>query len=216
MRKAAASLLNLLYPKRAVCMGCGTMAGFERDWLCESCRRTLAKMRLGARTDDRLDGMAVAYGYKGPAGSMVRRLKFDGVTALAEPMADAMLIVYERIQPTGAEEVAAVPMHPIRLRRRGFNHSALLAEVIARRLNLPICDALVRTRNTVQQARLSGEERRRNLKDAFYAAPSVAGKRILLVDDVYTTGETARECASALRIAGARNVYFLAFAMGGE
>lgn len=215
MRRLLDGLLDWIYPRRAVCMGCGTTAGFSGEWLCDDCRRRLARSQLGARMDPKLDGMAVAYPYNGPAGSIVRKMKFGGITGLTGFMADAMAEVYPRIQPTGAELVAAVPMHPKRLRRRGFNHSELLARAVADRLGLPFENALVRTRNTVQQASLSGEARLHNLTDAFRADPSVAGKRVLLVDDVYTTGETARECAKALRAAGAKNVYLLAFAMGG-
>ena len=107
-------------------------------------------------------------------------------------------------------------MHPKRLKQRGFNHAEVLARAMAARLEMPYEDVIVRTRNTVQQARLEGEERLNNLKDAFEADGSVRGRRILLVDDVYTTGETARECAIALLAAGARSVSFLAYAKGGK
>lgn len=209
-------LIDWIYPKSAVCMGCGTAAGFWEPWLCDDCRRRLARSRLGARQDSKLDGMAAAYPYRGPAGSVVRRMKFSGATELGELMADAMVEAYSSILPTGAEVVTAVPMHPKRMKRRGFNHAEVLARAVAERLNLPYENLLTRTRHTPQQAALSGDARRHNLKDAFCAEADAAGKRVLLVDDVYTTGETARECAKALRAAGARNVYLLVFALGGE
>lgn len=216
MKKQLRRLIDWIYPKSAVCMGCGMAAGFSQPWLCEDCRRKLARSRLGARMDAKLDGMAAAYPYKGPAGGVVRRMKFGGATDLAELMADAMIEAYSSILPTGAEIVTAVPMHPKRLKRRGFNHAEVLARAVAERLELPYESALTRTRNTRQQAALSGDARRHNLKDAFCAETTVLGKRVLLVDDVYTTGETARECARALRAAGAQNVYLLVFALGGE
>lgn len=145
---------------------------------------------------------------------MVRQLKYNGIYGLAEPMVDSMLLAYAQILPTGVEMVTAVPMHRRRLRRRGFNHAELLARGVAERLELPYVETLVRARDTVQQARLEGEARRKNLQGAFAQMGSVQGKRILLVDDVYTTGETARQCAMALREAGARSVSFLAFAEG--
>lgn len=209
-----ARAINLIYPRRAVCMGCGSAAGFERDWLCEDCRKALARRWVGAYTESRLDGMAAAYHYQGPAGGVVRNLKFRGVTGLTEPMVCDMLRAFEQIQPTDAELVAAVPMHPKRLRERGFNHSEALARGVADGLGLPFEDVLVRTRHTVQQAMLEDAERRRNLEDAFRADSRVYGKRVLLVDDVYTTGETACQCAAALREAGARTVSFLAYALG--
>ena len=91
-----------------------------------------------------------------------------------------------------------------------------MARAVAAQLELPYENVIVRTRNTVQQARLEGEERLNNLKDAFEADGSAQNRRVLLVDDVYTTGETARECAIALRAAGARSVSFLSYAKGGK
>ena len=216
MNRMIAAALKFIYPSTAVCMGCGDASGLSREWLCADCGRFLARSRLGARMDGELDGMAVAYPYKGPAGGMVRNLKFRGVSQMSGWMADAMIEVYASIQPTGAEMVASVPMHPRRLKKRGFNHSEILARAVAERIGLPYENLLIRTRNTPQQARLDGEERRKNLENAFEAVRPLEGRRILLVDDVYTTGETARECARTLRRAGAANVYFLAFTMGGN
>lgn len=215
-RKLAAGLLELIYPTRAICMGCGSAAGFERKWLCEDCRKALPRSWIGAFPEEKLDGAAAAYHYGGPAGGVVRNLKYRGVLELAEPMSADMLRAYAQIQPTGAELVVPVPMHAKRLRRRGFNQSETLARKVAAGLGLPFEEGIVRTRNTVQQARLAGEARRKNLKDAFRAESVVSGRRVLLVDDVYTTGETARECAKALRDAGARSVSFLTYARGGE
>ena len=107
-------------------------------------------------------------------------------------------------------------MHPNRLRQRGFNQSEVLAEGVAKELGLPLTTALVRLRNTEQQSKLEDEVRRNALKDAFRAEDSVAGRRVLLVDDVYTTGATARECAKALGAAGALSVSLLVYAKGGK
>ena len=216
LKNAGARLLELIYPRTAVCMGCGSAAGMEQPWLCSDCRAALARRWVGAFPEPKLDGAAAAYSYHGPAGSVVRRMKYDGVKGLAELMADDMLRAYERILPTGAELVTEVPMHPKRLRERGFNHAEVLARAVAAQLELPYENVIVRTRNTVQQARLEGEERLNNLKDAFEADGSAQNRRVLLVDDVYTTGETARECAIALRAAGARSVSFLSYAKGGK
>ena len=217
-RRIAAKAVDWFYPKRALCMGCGSAAGFdEHDWLCGDCVIALAKRWLGAFPDAKLDGAAAAYHYGGPAGSMVRNLKYRGVRDLAGPMAESMLRAYRAIVPTGAEVVAEVPMHARRLRRRGFNHAAALAQAVAQRLDLPWESLLVRTRDTVQQARLVGTERRGNPRGAITADPErVRGRRVLLVDDVYTTGETAHACAKALRSAGAKSVTLLVYAKGGR
>ena len=102
--------------------------------------------------------------------------------------------------------IVPVPIHWSRKCTRGFNQAELLCQRLSASPH-----ALVRHRRTRPQVGLTEEERLRNLKDAFQASPIVYGKRILLVDDVLTSGQTARECARALRTAGAREVGFLAF-----
>lgn len=212
--KLLRALIDLLFPTRAICVCCGTKVGLDREWICEPCRRMLARNWIGAFTEHRMDGMAVAYRYAGPAGGMVRALKYHGVTGLAEMMADDMLCAYKQITPTGADVVCAVPMHRKRLRKRGFNQSELLAKAIARKLDLPYENLLIRTRNTSQQARLHGAARRYNLAGAFRADESAKDRRVLLIDDVYTTGQTAHQCEKALRNAGAEKVFLVTFAKG--
>ena len=107
---------------------------------------------------------------------------------------------------------ACVPMHKKRRKQRGRNHAELLARDVAARLELPYLDALERTRDTRQQARLDDKARRQNLRDAFAVRESVAGRRVILVDDVCTTGSTAMACARALRNGGAERVFLLCYA----
>ncbi len=109
--------------------------------------------------------------------------------------------------------VMPVPMHSTRKRSRGFNQSELLAAPIAARLSVRLEKAMMKkTRHTTPQSALSHAERIENAKGAYQVAADLAGKSILLVDDVVTTGATLSECALALRRAGAKHVYALAFA----
>ena len=222
MNELLKPLINLLYPRRAVCMGCGEVFGLERDDLCEECRAKLAESWIGPRMPNRrfkLDGSAYAYSYRGPAGGLVRSLKYGSVWILAEEMGADIARAAEQLRIEDLRFVTAVPMHPQRLRERGKNHAELLARSTAARLGVEYAEVLYRTRNATQQARLSAAERRKNLKDAFAVSPEsrelVNGAAILLVDDVCTTGSTAKSCAEALRSAGARKVYFAAYAVGG-
>lgn len=214
-------LLELIYPRRAVCMGCGSMLGCDRNDLCEDCRARLAKSWVGVRAPERgtgLDGAAYAYVYAGPAGGMVRRMKYGGVWILAEEMGADLARAVELLRIPSVCCVTAVPMHPKRLRRRGRNHAELLARQVAARLNLEYVELLMRTRNAPQQARLEAKARRENLRGGFVLRSEwwekVSGADILLIDDVLTTGATAAGCAAALKEAGARCVWFAAYAHG--
>lgn len=213
-------LIDLIYPRKAVCMGCGSLFGCERDDICDACREALAKGWVGVRYAEKktgLDGMAFAYGYHGVAGNIVRRMKYNSVRVLAEEMGSDTAKAAELLRLSHVDFVTAVPMHPKRLRKRGCNHGEVLAKAAADKLNLPFEMVLMRTRNSVQQARLSDAQRKKNLDGAFAVCPGfedmIKDSIVLLIDDVYTTGATARECALALRKAGTAKVYFAGYAV---
>ncbi len=119
----------------------------------------------------------------------------------------------------GLDVVLPVPLHPIRLRQREFNQSLLLAHELSRELRLPLLfDILERNRWTRPQVELDGEERRKNVRKAFSIKrpEQIERLRVLLIDDVYTTGATVNECARVLKKAGAKAVHVLTLArMGG-
>ena len=214
-------IAGLLFPRRAVCMGCGDMTGCDRDDICEDCRRAMADGWVGVRPAAKrsfIDGAAFAYRYRGPAGGVVRSLKYGSVWLLAEEMGRDVARAAEMLKITDLNVVTAVPMHPKRLRARDRNHSELIARSAAQRLGVSYGELLARTRNAPQQARLSNAERRRNLKGGFAALPdgaeAIRGRTVLLIDDVWTTGATAESCAEALKAAGAAHVYFAAYAYG--
>lgn len=216
LRKISLFILEWLYPIRAVCMGCNSEIGFEKPWLCDDCREKLAHMWIGASLPPEgchVDGAAFAYEYHGPAGNMVRNLKYRGVLRLADIMSADMVQALKGIDPVGADMIVPVPMHPRRIKKRGYNQAEVLSQRLSEHLKIPCICALRRVRNTRQQARLSDQARLKNLKNAFISDVSVNNKCILLVDDVCTTGGTAESCAEALRAAGAKNVFLLCFAL---
>ncbi|GGA45453.1 hypothetical protein GCM10007416_18230 [Kroppenstedtia guangzhouensis] len=146
---------------------------------------------------------------------LMRLFKYRGREVLAEPLGEMMAeVLFEAgIRP---EVVTYVPLHPDRMRQRGFNQSELLARQVARRLNLPLRSALQRIRPTLPQSRRSRWERMGALSGAFRLNPrsvgAVVDKRWLVVDDVYTTGSTLVECAKTLKRAGAKQVCSLTWA----
>jgi ComF family protein len=114
-----------------------------------------------------------------------------------------------------AELIVPVPLHPKRLRWRGFNQSVLLARQVSAVYKLPLDPfVLQRYRETPPQTQLNEEERHKNMRGAFVADPDrpVSGKTILLVDDVYTSGATVNECSRTLKQSGAKEIYVLTLA----
>ena len=214
MGRMGAAILELLFPSRALCLGCGTLSGCREAWICEECLRKLAAGWVGPFPDKQLLGSAAAYWYAGPAGGVVRALKYHQAFSVAPIMARDMVRAWESVDVGAAEAIVPVPMHPKRLRKRGIDHTAILAEALSRELGIPWEALLKRTRNTPQQARLTEKERKTNLQGAFSADAAAKGRHLLLIDDVYTSGETAHACAKALRRAGARSVSFLCYAKG--
>jgi ComF family protein len=211
---------DIIYPRRAECMGCGSRIGMDSDDICDACRERLAKSCVGVKMPDselKISDAAYALRYVSPAGGMVRKLKYSGVSILADEMAKDLAKAAGMPRLKDAL-VTFVPMHPRRERKRGFNHSELLARKAAERLGFECEKLLLRTRNDPQQARLSREERINNLKGAFKVSETeiekVKDRNILLIDDVFTTGATAKSCAEALMNAGAAKVYFAAYAYG--
>ncbi len=162
-------------------------------------------------------GRGFSFGpYSGTLRDLVRELKYRKRRRVADRFAEMI-----GSDPQAAELLAdggvlvPVPLHPRRCRERGFNQSELLASALARRSSLPIAPrALVRRRDTPTQTGLSAAQRRDNVRGAFAIREraKVAGRIVVLVDDVLTTGATARECAAALLGAGARSVRVLTVA----
>ncbi len=165
--------------------------------------------RLGVNGYD----AAYSYGaYEGKLRELIHLLKYRGIFTLAKPLAELTLRAYPRDERF--DLIVPMPMHWLRQWRRGFNQSALLSKVIGRRLGIPVAAAVRRRRPTPPQAGLSNSQRRKNVSGAFSPARGnrLDGKRVLLVDDVLTTGATASACSRVLKQAGAGYVAVLALA----
>jgi len=151
---------------------------------------------------------------KHPFNAVLHRYKYARDVSLAVPLS-RLLTERAPLDPAAYDLIVPVPLHIDRLRWRGFNQAQLLAAPLARRAGVPI-DAFVleRVRATQPQVELNNVERRRNVVRAFRVAEPerVRRRRILLVDDVYTTGATAHECAKALMRAGGHSVDVLVLA----
>lgn len=199
-------VLEWVYPTK--CALCRDLADSSP---CEACESSMdpASPDYVTEVQGPLAFRACVYAYEGRSAQAVRRLKYSRSTSLARFMGDAVAC---RLRQLGVEGdlIVPVPMNPARQIWRGFNQAELLASgdhgfETSR-------TALRRIRNTRPQAGLSLVERQENLKGAFKADPCVEGRSVILVDDVVTSGQTARECAKVLREAGAVSVGIVAFA----
>ena len=153
------------------------------------------------------------YPYLPPLQDAICLFKYRGKVSLAKPLGRLMLNALPA--SLEADIVIPVPLHPSRLRQREFNQSLLLADQVATHAGLPLSFTnLVRTTQSEPQHTLSRKERLNNLRQAFAVRQpeSIAQKRILLIDDVFTTGTTVNECAKVLRKAGADAVFVLTLA----
>jgi ComF family protein len=163
--------------------------------------------------------------YEGPLRLAIQRFKYNRAEALGEPLGAFLAnrcvvdgLLGDTSGIAGYDAVVPVPIHPVRARSRGFNQALLLAAPVAGLLGAPLAPELVRrVRKTPPQVGLTGDARRANPLNAFAvpAPDAVAGRRVLLIDDVFTTGATVSACAAALKAAGARRVDVATLAAGG-
>jgi ComF family protein len=194
-------------------------APFEAEYFCLSCRTPFLNSfpldsegrcmlcRGGRRGFDE----AFCFGaYGGTLRELIHLFKYQRMRGLAEPLGALLANALPRDKRYDA--VTAVPLHWRRRWQRGFNQADLLGKVIARRRGIRRMKLLGRGWATRAQAGLSNSQRRENVSGAFRARRNVAGLRILLIDDVMTTGATASACARALKRAGAKSVSVLALA----
>jgi ComF family protein len=170
---------------------CGVPLAASAPAPCGRCRRGLSPFHAGASLGP----------YEGSLKTVLHALKYRGRRRLATRLAEALLDEPSaRALLSGEALLVAVPLHPRRLRERGFNQSELIARALGRSTGLPV----VRKKDTIAQTGLSASGRRRNVAGAFTVRQpwAVAGRTVVLIDDVLTTGATVRACAAALRDAG--------------
>ena len=153
------------------------------------------------------------YRYHSVSQGLIVRLKFQGIYQAAEPLVEGMLACFPG---KTFDFMVPVPLHKSSFNKRGFNQSELLCRMLTKESGLPYQNALKKIIKTKRQSTLSHTKRADNVKNAFGVILPVEGMRILLVDDVRTTGSTARACAEVLLKAGAREVSLLTAVVAGS
>ncbi len=188
---------DTLVPLPAGCPVCGAPADEAllpvlRPRRCVHCRQCPPPFSLAA----------APYLHGGALAEAIHRLKYER----REDLGPALSVLFEACAPPRVDCLAPIPLHPRRLRQRGYDQARLLADGAGRRFRLPVRALLTRVRDTGQQVGRDRAARERNLRGAFRAGPAARGLRICLVDDVLTTGATAAAAAAALLEAGAARV----------
>ncbi|MGE5279558.1 MAG: ComF family protein [Deltaproteobacteria bacterium] len=204
---ACAGRLPLLPPTSCPC--CGAPVKSVDDFTAGRCRNC----RPAGAGFDRLHA---CFRYDATTRRLIHQFKYQGRAYLGRTLARLMLTVLHRESICFFDALVPIPLAGARLRERSFNQARVLAEGLAADTQVPVRDLLVRVRETRAQARFDEAQRRSNVAGAFAAAPQadVEGYRLLLVDDIVTTGATAHEAAAALKAAGAAHVAVAAFAKG--
>lgn len=197
----AECMSRLPYVVEPICRRCGMP--LQNDRLCKRCRTSPLRI-------EKIDSVLL---FEGAVRHAVHHLKYRNGKTLAEPLGKIMS-TWLNDHPQKTDLIAPVPLHPDRLRQRGYNQASLLARALARNTGIPMSDnSLARVRNTKSQMRLAAEERRHNVSNAFHCRDErVNGRQVLIIDDVCTTGATLEACADALHEAGAARVQALTLA----
>ena len=218
--------VDSFFPRR--CVGCGKGGGF----LCPECLGKLPRLfpplcphcgRPQAngivcpscrQRQTKIDGIRSLFRFDEVVRKAIHELKYRNLKAISPCLAE-LLADYLKKNPLPGEALVSVPLHPRRLRERGYNQSILLAGELGKRIGLPVIeDCLIRVKQAQPQVRAGDvEERWRNVADAFMCRDErISGKQIILIDDVCTSGATLESCAAALKNKRATSVWGLTLA----
>jgi len=218
--------VDSFFPRQ--CVGCGKVGGFLCPEclgklprllppICPNCGRSQASGIVCPDCRQRqteIDGIRSPFRFDEVIRKAIHQLKYRNLKAISTCLAE-LLADYIRSNSLPGEALVCVPLHPRRLRERGYNQSSLLARELGKSIDLPVIeDCLIRVKQAQPQVRaVDVEERRRNVADAFVCRDEkVGGKQIILIDDVCTSGATLESCAAALKSKDATSVWGLTLA----
>ncbi len=209
LRQLISRIKDLLFPK--FCAGCRQ----EGSWLCADCLPEINTLKIENAVAN-LDGVTALFDYgENTMSKLIKMFKYNYLLDVANIF--KKIINKANFNNTWQDFVIIpIPLHPRRERERGFNQAEILARLFSKKFGLNINNNLHRVIYTAQQAKLSGEERRKNLKNAFVFSKDekTVPEKVLLVDDVFTTGATMQECAKVLKNNGVKVVWGLVLARG--
>jgi len=223
-------VVDLLFPPH--CVACNRFG----SWLCASCLQKIDVIQASTchrcglplagtvptegcpsvcpqcrQQTSKLDGVCAFAFHSGPLREAIHLYKYENLRDLAAPLGRLLSEGWATLLPNDldVDVIVPVPLHASRLRERGYNQAALLARELGRHLERPVVEeVLVRVKNTIPQVGLDAQARRDNVHNAFQCVNgSLSGRRVLLLDDVYTTGSTLEAAADALRTEGVSSIW---------
>lgn len=208
-------ILDLLFPRK--CALCRKLLSDGETDYCRSCRTKAPRFPVlqekehpsGKSKLQFLDSVIAVWYYKENVREAILRLKFHKASFLAEPLGRSLALKVLEAHPDGFDCLTWVPVSPRRKRKRGYDQAELLARSVGKELGIPVVPLLQKVRDNPAQSGMSGEDRKANVLGVYRVRKGAdpSGKRVLLVDDVFTTGATAEECGRVLLEGGAKEVH---------
>jgi competence protein ComFC len=213
-------LLDIIFPRVEFCTGCGReLKEFNKYRLCPSCYSKISyydinreeKLKNNENINRDYENLIIACYYEGLVRELVHKLKYKDrreiavtIAAILSDCIDEKYLSYDYIIP--------VPISKSKLKKRGYNHTELIGAELSNILNIPLLKGLERYKDTKPQVLFNILERWYNVKDCFKCICTTEGKKILLLDDIITSGATAHFCAKEIRSTGANSITVISFA----
>ncbi len=217
MNRVVRAVLDLLFPPK--CTFCHDLLPSSESGICDACALQLMRLSPVERSGEFFETCIAAYPYETPVRESMLRFKFSGRQEYAKIYAP-MLAASIRERLAGRYDVIGwVPVSRRRKRKRGYDQAELLARQTAAILGEPVVPVLQKVRHTPAQSTIQGAQRRKaNVLGAYRVneREDLSGRRVLLIDDVVTTGATLSECSRVLRTANVKEVVCAAFAAAGQ
>lgn len=211
MSRLTETILDAIYPPNLACAICGSEAHADSHCLCAECAALIQPAGIIGGSVF-IDDIYCAVHYTEHIAAAVHNYKYNDARYLYRFFASLI----ELPKDWQIDAVLPMPLHPNKLKKRGYNQSALIARELCKKYGLMLDESLaVRIKDTKSQRELDRSQRAENMKNAFSASGSVKNKRILIIDDVFTTGATMNECAKALKVKGAAYIYAASACMAG-
>lgn len=212
LKKASIFLLEILYPKQ--CLICGKL---QQDTICSKCYNTLKiEAKVEKYNNKAFNKHLYIFKYEGKMRNLIIDYKFNDKPYLKDLFVK-IILKNEKIcrKIKKYDIIVPVPIHKKRKNERGYNQSELIARKLAKNLNLKLVnDSLIKQKNTLPQSTLSKKQREENAKQVYKIQnkPKIENKKVILLDDIYTTGATTKECSKVLKQNGAKEILVLTIA----